>query len=132
MQRNGEFKGPYNFDPLQMISTVSPRQCWGRWLEMVDCGGVWIVRGTLSLKPDCLSTWRRSMWRPVGTTAPSVTSICHLSSPGTIGIFRQNEYIPYGNDLVPYENAFIPRGNELIPTSCWNLHKPKLPKIKTF
>ena len=50
----------------------------------------------------------------------------------TIGIFRRNEYIPYGNDLVPYENAFIPRGNELIPTSCWNLHKPKLPKIKTF
>ena len=50
----------------------------------------------------------------------------------TIGIFRRNEYIPCGNDLVPYENAFIPRGNELIPTSCWNLHKPKLPKIKTF
>ena len=50
----------------------------------------------------------------------------------TIGIFRRNEYIPYGNDLVPYENAFIRRGNELIPTSCWNLHKPKLPKIKTF
>ena len=65
-----------------MILTVSPRQCWGRWLEMVECGGVWIVRGTLSSKPACLSTWRRSMWRPVGTTAPSVTSICHLSSPG--------------------------------------------------
>ena len=46
----------------------------------------------------------------------------------SIGIYR----MLHGNDLVPYENAFIPRGNELIPTSCWNLHKPKLPKIKTF
>ena len=50
----------------------------------------------------------------------------------TMGIFRRNEYIPHGNELVPYENTFMRIGNEFIPTLCWNLHKPKPPKIKTF
>ena len=60
-----------------------------------------------------------------GTGSPIIFSY-------TMGIFEQNEYIPHGNDLVPYENTFTPMGNEFIPTLCWNLHKPKLPKIKTF
>ena len=50
----------------------------------------------------------------------------------TMGIFKRNEYIPHGNELVPYENKFMHIGNEFIPTLCWNLHKPKPPKIKTF
>ena len=49
-----------------------------------------------------------------------------------MGIFEQNEYIPHGNELVPYEITFMRIGNEFIPTLCWNLHKPKPPKIKTF
>ena len=49
-----------------------------------------------------------------------------------MGIFERNEYIPHGNELVPYEIAFIRIGDEFIPTLCWNLHKPKPPKIKTF
>ena len=50
----------------------------------------------------------------------------------TMGIFERNEYIPHGNELVPYEITFMRIGNEFIPTLCWNLHKPKPPKIKTF
>ena len=50
----------------------------------------------------------------------------------TMGIFEQNEYIPHGNELVPYEITFMRIGNEFIPILCWNLHKPKPPKIKTF
>ena len=50
----------------------------------------------------------------------------------TMGIFERNEYIPHGNELVPYEITFMHIGNEFIPTLCWNLHKPKPPKIKTF
>ena len=50
----------------------------------------------------------------------------------TMGIFERNEYIPHGNELVPYENTFMRIWNEFIPTLCWNLHKPKPPKIKTF
>ena len=50
----------------------------------------------------------------------------------TIGIFERNEYIPHGNELVPYEITFMRIGNEFIPTLCWNLHKPKQSKIKTF
>ena len=43
----------------------------------------------------------------------------------TMGIFERNEYIPHGNELVPYEITFMRIGNEFIPTLCWNLHKPK-------
>ena len=50
----------------------------------------------------------------------------------TMGIFERNEYIPHGNELVPYEITFMRIGNEFIPILCWNLHKPKPPKIKTF
>ena len=51
--------------------------------------------------------------------------------PTTMGKPERNEYIPHGNELVPYENTFMRRGNEFIPTLCWNLPKPKPPKIKT-
>ena len=62
--------------------------------------------------------------------APDCT--CLNLDSSTMGIFERNEYIPHGNELVPYENTFMRIGNEFIPTLCWNLHKPKLPKIKTF
>ena len=55
-----------------------------------------------------------------------------LTAYFTMGIFERNEYIPHGNELVPYEITFMRIGNEFIPTLCWNLHKPKPPKIKTF
>ena len=46
--------------------------------------------------------------------------------------FKTAYDIPHGNELVPYEITFMRIGNEFIPTLCWNLHKPKPPKIKTF
>ena len=45
---------------------------------------------------------------------------------------RQNEYISHGNQIIPHVNIFMRIGNKFTPTLCWNLHKPKLPKIKAF
>ena len=45
---------------------------------------------------------------------------------------RQNEYISHGNQIIPHVNIFMRIGNKFTPTLCWNLHKPKPPKIETF
>ena len=61
-----------------------------------------------------------------------ITMVLESSILSTMGIFERNEYLPHGHELVPYENTFMRIWNEFIPTLCWNLHKPKPPKIKTF